>query len=286
MECGAREALLDLRKATAVGARRPLLIAHCGGVIAPEAPENSLAAIRLAGSHGYDMVELDVTRPKDDEPVLFHNWTGNLPMNCGVDARLVDHTARELAALRYRASTEPIATLAQALALCRQLRLGVMLDIKARAGSDLTPGFVRRIGVLLEEYALTSAAVTISPHPLVREILAGQAWFPVAEADFHRVALGETSSRRGQFWLGLPEQLPDTVVSALQKVGALVLPAINTFRYPSHGRETLARADIDRLRTAGVDGFQIDSVYGPIFGLGENGADKRAVSRSPADPQL
>ncbi len=285
MECGAREVLLDLRDAAAVGARRPLLVAHRGGVIAPDAPENSLAAIRLAGRYGYDMVELDVTRPRDDEPVLFHDWTGNLLMNCGVDARLIDHTARELTALRYRASAQPIATLAQALALCRLLRLGVMLDIKARAGSELTPGFVRRIGVLLEEHGLTSAAVTISPHPLVRELLAEQVWFPVAEADAHRVTLGETPPLHGQFWFGLPEHLPDTAVSALQQAGALVLPAINAFRYPSHGRETLARADIDRLRAAGVDGFQIDSVYGSIFGLGEMGTSKRAVSPPPADPQ-
>ena len=265
----AREVLIDLRDAAAVVARRPLLVAHRGGVIAPEAPENSLAAIRLAGSHGYDMVELDVTRPKDDEPVLFHDWTGNLLMSCGVDARLVDHTARELAAVRYRASTEPIATLAQALALCRQLRLGVMLDIKARAGSELTPGFVRRIGVLLEEHGLTSAAVTISPHPLVREILAEQVVFPVAEGDFQRACRGESPPLQGQFWFGLPEQLPRAAVPALQGAGALVLPAINTFRYPPHAHVALARQDIDRLHAAGVDGFQIDSAYGVCFGRGE-----------------
>lgn len=257
----AYDPLIDLRDPAAVRARYPLLIAHRGGVIAPGIPENSRAAIRLAAAHGYDMVELDVIRPGDDEPVLFHDRTGSLLTICGIDSRLVDHTARELATIRYRASDEPIATLAQGLALCRRLQLGVMLDIKVQAGSPQTPAFLPRIRVLLEEHALTAAAVTISPDPLVHAALADQVLFPVAA--------GDTPPLRDRFWFGLPEELPDAAVSALQGAGALVLPAINTHRYPSHARDTLARADIDRLCAAGVDGFQIDSVYGSIFGLGE-----------------
>ncbi len=42
MECGAREVLLDLRDAAAVGAWRPLLVAHRDGVIAPDAPEGTV----------------------------------------------------------------------------------------------------------------------------------------------------------------------------------------------------------------------------------------------------
>ncbi len=276
----ARANLVDFCDVAALKARRPLLIAHRGGVITPESPENSLAAIRLAGEHGYDLIELDVTRPGDDEPVLFHDRAGSLLTNCGVDARLVDRTARELSAMCYRASVEPIATLAQALALCQQLRLGVMLDIKAQAGSEMTPGFVRRIGALLEEYALTSAAVTISSHPLVREIIAERILFPVADDYLRRATQGDAPSLHGRFWFGIPEQLPDAAVPMLQRAGALVFPAINTFRYPPHAHNALARADIDRLRAVGVNGFQIDSVYGAYFGLGE-GRNRQASKQPP-----
>jgi glycerophosphoryl diester phosphodiesterase len=192
----ARTELINLRDLAAVRARRPVLVAHRGGVIAPDAPENSLAAIRLAAAHGYDLVELDVARPRDDEPVIFHDWTGSLLKNCGVAARLADHTAQELTAIHYRATTEPIATLAQALALCRQLHLGVMLDIKVGADSDLPPGFLRRIAALLKEYALTAAAVTISDHPLVRAALAGHALLPVTAADLHASAATSQSRSR------------------------------------------------------------------------------------------
>lgn len=135
------ETLIDLRNVAAVRARYPLLIAHRGGVITPSTPENTLAALHLAGSQGYDMVELDVSRSKDDEPILFHDSVGSLMMNCGIQARLVDLTAQELTTIHYRASVEPIATLAQGLALCQQLRLGVMLDIKIPVDSPRREGF-------------------------------------------------------------------------------------------------------------------------------------------------
>lgn len=265
MKTTAHDALIDLGDAEAVRARHPLLIAHRGGVIAPDAPENSLAAIRLAAERGYDLVELDAIKPKDDEPVLFHDRAGTLLMNCGVDATLGDLTARELTALRYRGSDQPIATLAEALALCRELRLGVMLDIKAWAGMGVAWGFLRRGRALLDEHTPAAAAITISPQPPVRQELADRVWFPVSADDFRHVRAGGARPLHGQFWFGLPEQLPDAAVPALQRNGALVLPAINTFRYPPHAHTLLAGEDIGRLRSAGVDGFQIDSVYDAFF---------------------
>lgn len=262
--------LINLWNREAVRERRPLLIAHRGGVVSQGIPENSLGAIRLAATQGFDMVELDVTKPKDDERVLFHDWTGSLRMNCGIDARLVDHTARELTAICYRASEEPIATLEQALAQCRELRLGVMLDIKVRPPSMLTGAFVRRIGSLLTEQGLNTAAVTISTAPIVREVLAGQLLFPVTADDYQAVLRGKSRQLQGQFWFDLPEEITDEAIPALQAAGAYVLPAINTFRYPAHGHAALAQDDIERLKTAGVDGFQIDSTYRSYFSHGND----------------
>jgi hypothetical protein len=253
----------------AVQARHPLLIAHRGGVITPSTPENTLAAMHLAASHGYDMVELDVSRSRDDEPILFHDATGSLLMNCGIPARLADLTAQELTTIHYRASEEPIATLAQGFALCQQRRLGVMLDIKIAVDTPRKEGFVRRIRELLEDYGLTLAAVSISSSPLLGEVLAKHVLFPVTTGDVRHVSRGDTPGLRGRFWFGLPEELPDPLVPVLQRAGVLVVPAINIHRYPRHANDTLARADIGRLRRAQVDGFQIDSVYGTAFWGGE-----------------
>ena len=87
------EELIDVRDLDCIRARRPLLVAHRGGVITPDAPENSLAAIRLAAEQGYDMVELDVREAKDQEPVLFHGSAGRgLMVDCGVEAFVEDLT--------------------------------------------------------------------------------------------------------------------------------------------------------------------------------------------------
>ncbi len=261
-----QDGVIDLRDQACIAARRPVLIAHRGGVIAANAPENSLGAIHLAAIHGYDMVELDVREASDGEAVLFHgSGTRGLWIDCGVPHFVEELTGDELVALRYRASTAHIATLAQALELCASLGLGVMLDIKAGDGSDR---FFDRIAGLLRQHALTAAAVTISRDPKVCAALDGLALLPVCKEDEAHARSGEPVSLDGQFWFGWAAELPNEAVAALQRNGALVVVSINTFHYPAHAQQSLARQDIRRLLAAGVEGFQIDSVYGDCFGAG------------------
>ena len=259
------DTLIDLRDATVVHARRPLLIAHRGGVIAPNAPENSLAAIRLAAECGYDLVELDVTRSSDGQPVLFHDYHDNLLTNCGLDLQVTALTAAELTTIRYRATTETIATLAQALALCQQLHLGVMLDIKERGAQPPTEDFVARIATLLHDYSMTSSALSATSNVVAREGLGDYVLLSVLRDDALAIQHGRALDATGQFWFELPEHVPDTAIPRLHASGALVLPAINTFRYLTHAHHALAQADTTRLLRAGVDGVQIDSTYRAFF---------------------
>ena len=255
--------IINLRDKASIQARRPVLVAHRGGVIAPNAPENSLAAIQLAAVHGYDMVELDVREPKDGEPVLFHGLGGRgLLADCGVPRFLQELTSDELTAICYRASTEHIATLDQALAACASLKLGVMLDIKAGGSSER---FLERIADLLRLYQLASSTVTISHDPAVREALAGQVILPVSREDVEGIRQGQALDLHGQFWFGWGAELDKKTVLLLQQNGAFIIVSINTFHYPAHARHALARQDVKRLLVAGVEGFQIDSVYETFF---------------------
>lgn len=263
--------LIDLADRSCVEARRPIMIAHRGGVITPLTPENSLAAIRLAGAHAYDMVELDVQRAGDGEPVLFHDREGSLLTSCGVDASIRDLTSRELSAIWYRATDEPIATLSQGLALCRSLDLGVMLDIKLLNTMPNSGAFVETIGRLLRECDLGGAVLTWN-HPRERKHLADSAMFPVSDEDLRRVIDGRSASLEGQYWFGPAHDLSGTTQRALQGSGALAIAAINTFRYPPHAHTELARRDVERLLAAGIDGFQIDSVYEGFFGSSRSGS--------------
>jgi hypothetical protein len=262
MEDCPKDGLINVWDLDSIRLRRPFLVAHRGGVILPGTPENSLAAVRLAVRHGYDMVELDVREAKDGEPILFHGSAGRgLMVDCGVEAFVEDLSSEELRSLCYRASTEHIATLAEALALCASLKLGVMLDIKTGEWSE---AYVQRITDLIKAHGLSAATVTITRHPIAWEYLADRVIFPVSREDARRVLAGEAVPLQGQFWFGWAAELPDAAVPLLQRSGAFVVPSINTFHYPAHARVELARQDIERLYAAGVEGFQIDSAYRPF----------------------
>jgi glycerophosphoryl diester phosphodiesterase len=257
------ESLINLRDQVSMRSRRPILVAHRGGVIGANAPENSLAVIQLAAIHGYDMVELDVREAKDGEPVLFHGLVGSsLLIDCGIDETIENLTSPELSRIPYRGSTETIATLAKALALCAACHLGVMLDIKSAVPSE---EFLQRISDLLELSRLGDATVTIERHPLVRQHLAHNVIQRVTQPDFERIAAGEMINVRDQFWFGWAAEIKDPDIEALQRNGAFVIPSINSFHYPVHAHKLLARQDIRRLTAAGVEGFQIDSEYQYLF---------------------
>ena len=103
--------------------------------------------------------------------------------------------------------------------------------------------------------------MTITQDPLVLECMPSSVLTPVPDEEVERVAVGEERSLVKMFWFGLPGQLLEARIEPLQAAGALVIPAINVFRYPREDHEGLARKDIERLQAADVDGFQIDSIY-------------------------
>ncbi|MEZ6072989.1 MAG: glycerophosphodiester phosphodiesterase family protein [Pirellulales bacterium] len=149
--------MIDLRDVASVRARRPLLIAHRGGVVADEAPECSLAAIEEAARRGYAMVELDVRRSSDGVAVVFHD--GRLRPACDRAGSVADYPAAKLVEFVYEGTDERIFTLDTALGRCHALGLGVMLDLKA--GRD-DGAFLDAINRSIENNGLSSATVSFS----------------------------------------------------------------------------------------------------------------------------
>jgi len=252
--------MLNLKDRRSIEERKPLLIAHRGGVVSQGTPENSLAAIRLASHRDYDMVELDVREAKDHVPMLFHGLgaSGHLYVDCGIDQRLEELTSDELSRITYRLSTQPIARLSDALELCADLHLGVMLDIKATTPSN---EFLKHISESLNRNGLAPSAMTLSVSPRVEEQLQGVVVFPVYEEDYCRVLNGEAVDLRGRYYFDWGSRIKEEAVRLVQESGAFVIAAINSFHYPRHARRALAGQDIQRLLKAGVDGFQIDDEF-------------------------
>ena len=252
------KSLIDLNDTAQVRERRPLLIAHRGGVITERSPECSLAAIELAAESGYSMVELDVQSSLDGVPIVFHDRS--LLTACDRPGRTSDYSASELLTVVYTGTSQKIISLEIAFRKCHALGLGVMLDLKH--GQEDAP-FLDRVDQLITRCQLTTAAVSISGSVEARERLKYVMFRPTKE-QLSLFNKGENVDLKGTFWFGLPRDLSSADVARLKACGAYVFPAINIFRYPEEGDRELARKDIERLVSAGVDGFQIDSIYSDL----------------------
>ncbi|MFX0197576.1 MAG: glycerophosphodiester phosphodiesterase [Candidatus Hodarchaeota archaeon] len=251
--------LIDFRDSHSLKNRKPVLIAHRGGVITAQSPECSIAAIRLAKQQDYAMVELDIQKSRDHVPIVFHD--NNMKKACGINKSIKDLNADEIVKIAYVNTDQTICTLDQALSICRSLKLGLMLDVKITGDEE----FFQKIAAIIKKHGYENSSVTINGDPDLQRNLAETALLTVTQDEFKKVQQGLPCDLRNKFWFGLPQDLPSDIVKLLQQNGAYVIPAINTFRYPEEEHYELARKDIQRLNEAGVDGYQIDSIYKPLF---------------------
>jgi len=110
------------------------IIAHRGASF--DAPENTVAAFRLAWEQGTDAAELDIHQTKDGQIIVIHDATTK--RNVGVDRPVVDQTLEELHALdagSWKGAAwkgEKLPTLAEALATIPDGRR-LFIEIKCSA---------------------------------------------------------------------------------------------------------------------------------------------------------
>jgi glycerophosphoryl diester phosphodiesterase len=103
--------------------RRGLRIAHRGA--SAYAQENSAQSLHKAAALGADMVEIDVRMTADDVPVISHD--ASLRRLYAVYKNISDLTLAELGDYTQQV---PVMTFEETVAVCRDLRLGLYLDIK------------------------------------------------------------------------------------------------------------------------------------------------------------
>lgn len=258
--------MINLHEPTSIAAHRPLLIAHRGGVIAPDAPENSARAIELAAQQGYDLVELDICCAADHVPVLFHGHggRGGLLVDCGVAGNISHFPSTELTKLTYRGADQPILLLEQALDLCVTHQLGVMLDLKTFDEAPLPLTYLQRVSDLFVARGFANAMMTLSMRPEVRATLPASTLWPI-RAENLAAMLATDASLAGYFWFDDPASVTAAELALVQERGALTIACINSFRYPAHSFGQLEALDIERMQGLAVDGWQIDSQYGRFF---------------------
>lgn len=130
----------------------PRIIAHRGGGLL--APENTLAAIRLARNLGFIAVEFDVKLTGDGVPVLMHD--DELERTTDGRGLVAQATYQDIAKLDAGSwfgnefTREPVATFAAASALCREAGVWANIEIKPSPGQERETGeVVARMAKLL-----------------------------------------------------------------------------------------------------------------------------------------
>jgi glycerophosphoryl diester phosphodiesterase len=103
--------------------RRGIRIAHRGA--SAYAQENSLESFHKAAELGSDMVEVDIRVTADSQPVVAHD--ASLKRLYNVDGQISDFTLEELKEIT---KSSPISTFEETAKVCRDLHMGLYLDIK------------------------------------------------------------------------------------------------------------------------------------------------------------
>ncbi len=137
-------------------------VAHRGlHGLAPNTPENSMAAFRGALEHGL-AIETDVHLSADGEVVLFHD--DDLTRMCGVEGTPETSTLAELKQLRLAGTEETIPTLRELLELVNGA-VPLLIEIKCRPGMPCA-ALCRAVDRLLSQYEGVYAIQSFYPPAL------------------------------------------------------------------------------------------------------------------------
>lgn len=148
---------------------RPTVTAHRGS--SAEAPENTLAAIRLAIEDGADVCEIDVFQAGDGTLVVTHD--PSFRRVAGVDLDVWNASAAQIAALdagawfdeRFRG--EPVPTLDQVIDAAAG-RLGLNLELKVHGREQ---HFAEAVAETVHRHALgTDCVLTSMDADILREV--------------------------------------------------------------------------------------------------------------------
>lgn len=233
----------------------PFWIAHRGG--GRLAPENTLAALRVARERGYAFAELDVTLSADGVAFLLHDE--RLERTTDGRGAAARRPWAELAVLdagrwfgaRHRG--EPLPTLDAALDAA--LELGLLLNLELKPGA----ADARRLGRAVAERVAGRWPAERAPAPLL------SSFDPAAVA-----AAGEAAPRlaRALLFEALPSDGLDRALAlGCRAIGAEHVSLDRAAIAAAHaaGLAVLAYtvdepADAERLRSAGVDGLFTDAI--------------------------
>ena len=151
------------------------VVAHRG--LSASAPENTMAAFRLAAEAGCDLIEFDVHLTKDDQLVVIHDDTLDRTTNGTGYVR--DHTLAEITALDASYGMAPFAgarvpSLDEVVRFSIEARVALSLEIKQPApitGRAKYPKIAARVADVLASHDLVARTLVHSfDQPTIKEL--------------------------------------------------------------------------------------------------------------------
>ncbi|MFD1143140.1 glycerophosphodiester phosphodiesterase [Larkinella insperata] len=236
------------------------LIGHRGGVVDSTHTENGLSALREAARRGYWMVELDMRLTKDSVLIAQHDKT--LTRFYGQPGTVGQTRWQDMAGLVSNVDQNTPQTLERMLQECQEQNLQVMLDNKIEGLDTL---LFARVVALLRQYKLQEKALMIGTDEST-PYFTGK-----VKLSCTRQQLEENMKKPGYraahyFLFEGPKTLTQESVQWARRHGIMVVAAINKWAYQRvPDLMEVAKKDIRRLKSYGIQYVQIDSEFDPFF---------------------
>jgi len=231
------------------------LIAHRGGVVGEEAPENSMAALQRAIDRGYYMVEVDMRLTKDS--VLITQHDSHFRKYFDTDRLVSDMTWEEIQRLSHPSGYR-VLLLEEVLAHCRG-KIQVMLDNKI-AGMD--ERLFTKVVELIKNYNLDQEALMIGSSAST-EFFTGKIRLSCTRSQL------EANQKRADYspdhYYLFARDISKEDVAWAQDGGIMTVAAINSFTFPQEAIMESARQKTQELKENGVIRFQIDGIFEDFF---------------------
>jgi glycerophosphoryl diester phosphodiesterase len=237
------------------------LIAHRGGVVDAQHPENSPASLEAAIERGYWMLEVDVRRTRDGRAILQHD--PDFGRYYGDPRKVAQMDWAEIRQLRAApGGARPMAF--EELAERCKGRIRLMLDVKEEPHPD---AFYRSIEAALVGNDLLDSTYILSD-------VQTEAFFRGRIKQAAGIAALDAAVARGEpvsdlyFLFDGSEKITRDVVDRARGRGVDVIGATNLWGYRGGDAMARARRDLKAGYDAGVRAFQIDSAFDPFFRAG------------------
>lgn len=241
------------------------IIAH-RGVVDDALTENSIPALEETIKQGYTHIEIDLQCLKDGTIVCFHDST--LDRVLGVNKVVAEMTLPEIREITSSLNSDPIPTFEEFCAYCEG-RINLMPDVKLCRSSQIEQ-YVADIEEIMTRYGLLVDAFIIGDKEVVERFY-GKG--KIAWRDPLKIARKMDRSRNnpGQhfFIFNHGEHFNKEEVDGFHEMGLKVIVSINAWHYPNNDPDMqYGKNDIKKMIGLGVDGLQIDSIYGDfVFSL-------------------